>query len=40
MSAHYHIGTAGWNYDHWKGPFYPKERRAGEAGRQCPSIRS
>ena len=17
------IGTSGWNYDHWKGPFYP-----------------
>ncbi len=19
-----HIGTSGWNYKHWKGPFYPK----------------
>jgi uncharacterized protein YecE (DUF72 family) len=19
-----HIGTSGWSYDHWKGPFYPK----------------
>jgi len=19
-----HIGTSGWHYDHWKGPFYPK----------------
>lgn len=18
-----HIGTSGWHYDHWKGPFYP-----------------
>lgn len=20
-----HIGTSGWNYKHWKGPFYPEE---------------
>ena len=20
---HIHIGTSGWSYDHWKGPFYP-----------------
>jgi uncharacterized protein YecE (DUF72 family) len=20
-----HIGTSGWQYDHWKGPFYPEE---------------
>jgi uncharacterized protein YecE (DUF72 family) len=20
-----HIGTSGWHYDHWKGPFYPQE---------------
>ncbi|MFW6147468.1 MAG: DUF72 domain-containing protein [Thermodesulfobacteriota bacterium] len=20
-----HIGTSGWHYDHWKGPFYPHE---------------
>lgn len=19
----YHVGTSGWHYDHWKGPFYP-----------------
>jgi len=19
-----HIGTSGWNYDHWRGPFYPQ----------------
>jgi uncharacterized protein YecE (DUF72 family) len=22
---HIHIGTSGWHYDHWKGPFYPHE---------------
>lgn len=22
-----HIGTSGWNYPHWKGPFYPKDIR-------------
>jgi uncharacterized protein YecE (DUF72 family) len=22
-SANIHIGTSGWHYDHWKGPFYP-----------------
>jgi uncharacterized protein YecE (DUF72 family) len=21
---HIHIGTSGWSYDHWKGPFYPE----------------
>ncbi|GAB4364130.1 MAG: DUF72 domain-containing protein [Methylohalobius crimeensis] len=20
-----HIGTSGWHYDHWRGPFYPQE---------------
>ena len=20
-----HIGTSGWHYSHWKGPFYPKD---------------
>jgi uncharacterized protein YecE (DUF72 family) len=20
-----HIGTSGWSYDHWKGPFYPED---------------
>lgn len=19
-----HIGTSGWHYDHWQGPFYPQ----------------
>lgn len=23
--GHAHIGTSGWHYDHWKGPFYPKD---------------
>jgi len=22
--AQLHIGTSGWSYDHWKGPFYPE----------------
>jgi uncharacterized protein YecE (DUF72 family) len=22
--AEIHIGTSGWHYDHWKGPFYPE----------------
>lgn len=31
MPAHksIHIGTSGWSYDHWKGPFYP-EKTSGE----------
>ena len=24
-SAAIHIGTSGWNYAHWQGPFYPEE---------------
>jgi hypothetical protein len=20
-----HIGTSGWHYEHWEGPFYPAE---------------
>lgn len=23
MMGALHIGTSGWNYDHWRGPFYP-----------------
>lgn len=23
--SHLHIGTSGWQYKHWRGPFYPKE---------------
>lgn len=25
MTSEIHIGTSGWNYDHWRGPFYPEE---------------
>jgi uncharacterized protein YecE (DUF72 family) len=25
MSGVVHIGTSGWNYKHWVGPFYPKD---------------
>ncbi len=25
MTAEYLIGTSGWNYDHWKGRFYPED---------------
>ncbi len=25
MTRHLHIGTSGWNYDHWIGPFYPED---------------
>lgn len=25
MATTYRIGTSGWNYDHWKGPFYPDD---------------
>jgi uncharacterized protein YecE (DUF72 family) len=24
VHADIHIGTSGWSYDHWKGPFYPE----------------
>ncbi len=24
-SANIHIGTSGWQYDHWTGPFYPED---------------
>ncbi|MBE3074666.1 MAG: DUF72 domain-containing protein [Actinobacteria bacterium] len=27
MSAQIHIGTQGWNYDAWVGPFYPEGTR-------------
>jgi uncharacterized protein YecE (DUF72 family) len=23
-----HIGTSGWHYDHWRGPFYPSDAKA------------
>src|SRR5437867_1215014 len=25
-----HIGTSGWAYAHWKGPFYPKDHPSSE----------
>jgi uncharacterized protein YecE (DUF72 family) len=25
-----HIGTSGWHYDHWKGPFYPDDMKTKE----------
>jgi len=27
MSADVRIGTSGWNYQHWRGPFYPEDLR-------------
>ena len=28
--ARIHIGTSGWHYQHWKGPFYPENMNPGE----------
>jgi uncharacterized protein YecE (DUF72 family) len=25
MSDMLHVGTSGWHYDHWQGPFYPED---------------
>jgi uncharacterized protein YecE (DUF72 family) len=25
-----HIGTSGWHYDHWRGPFYPDDLQKGD----------
>jgi len=30
MSGKTYIGTSGWNYKHWLGPFYPEKLRAAE----------
>jgi uncharacterized protein YecE (DUF72 family) len=30
MTAAIHLGTQGWNYDAWVGPFYPDGTRAGD----------
>src|SRR5882724_3600727 len=30
MAAKIHIGTSGWHYDHWRGPFYPEDIAAKE----------
>jgi uncharacterized protein YecE (DUF72 family) len=24
------VGTSGWHYDHWRGPFYPKDMRSAD----------
>jgi uncharacterized protein YecE (DUF72 family) len=29
-AAPIHIGTSGWHYDHWRGPFYPEELAPGK----------
>jgi len=26
--AKVHIGTSGWHYNHWRGPFYPEKLSA------------
>lgn len=28
--ANAYVGTAGWSYDHWRGPFYPKDVKSGQ----------
>jgi uncharacterized protein YecE (DUF72 family) len=28
MDHRLHIGTSGWHYDHWRGPFYPADIRS------------
>ncbi len=30
MKGQVHIGTAGWHYAHWRGPFYPEKIRAAD----------
>jgi uncharacterized protein YecE (DUF72 family) len=30
MKQKFHIGTSGWNYKHWIGPFYPEDLKAKE----------
>lgn len=30
MEERIHIGTSGWHYQHWKGPFYPSDIADGE----------
>jgi uncharacterized protein YecE (DUF72 family) len=27
MASRMHIGTSGWHYSHWRGPFYPEDMR-------------
>lgn len=30
MSGRLHIGTSGWHYAHWRGPFYPEKTKAAD----------
>ena len=30
MAERIHVGTSGWHYAHWRGPFYPETLRADE----------
>jgi uncharacterized protein YecE (DUF72 family) len=30
MPSNIHVGTSGWHYEHWLGPFYPPELKAQE----------
>lgn len=39
--ATFHIGTSGWSYTHWKGPFYPPDIRGEEMlAHYCRHFRS
>ena len=30
MTGSVHVGTSGWHYDHWQGPFYPQGMKRGD----------
>ena len=32
MSGKIHVGTSGWHYQHWRGPFYPEVRHRDPIG--------
>lgn len=41
MPGHIHVGTSGWHYEHWLGPFYPQELKAREMLRfYCQRLRT
>lgn len=41
MSDRIHVGTSGWHYAHWLGPFYPEGLRSGEMLRfYCQRLRT
>jgi len=41
MPAKFHIGTSGWHYEHWLGPFYPPELKAQDMLRfYCQRLRT